>query len=91
MLEHRYSLLFGDDKVGIFEDRCLESHVVMAQMTRNRCFPLIVVDMMPFALKATTTKDYWEWRKRFGNLNFQSLYMLADKEMVLGLPKLKKK
>ncbi|KAB2599867.1 ATP-dependent RNA helicase dbp5-like [Pyrus ussuriensis x Pyrus communis] len=34
--------------------------------------------------------DDWEWHKRLGHLNFNSLQQLSCKKMVLGLPKLKK-
>ncbi|KAM1808399.1 hypothetical protein ACFX11_031293 [Malus domestica] len=90
MMQHGYFLLFGDDRVAIFEDRSLESHVVTIQMTGNRCFPLLMKDMNGSALKASIEGDAWEWHKRLGHLNFNILQLLSDKEMVLSLPKLKK-
>lgn len=57
MLEHEYFLLFRDDKVEIFKDRSLERHVVVVQMTGNICFPLIMKDIMPSALKAIAEED----------------------------------
>lgn len=77
MIKHGYFLVFRDDKVAIFEDRKLEHHVATVQLTRNMCFPLIIEDMNPAALKATVEEDAWEWHKKLGHPNFQSLQMLA--------------
>lgn len=63
MIKHGYFLIFGEDKVAIFEDRKLEHHVATVQMTGNMCFPLIMEDMNPAALKATVEEDAWDGTK----------------------------
>jgi len=41
------------------------------------------------AKKRVAVEDHsWNWHKRFGHLNYVSLKMLQDKEMVVGLPRL---
>lgn len=59
-------------------------------MIGNKCFPLLMKDMNGSALKASVEGDAWKWHKRLGHLNFNILQLLSDKEMVMGLPKLKK-
>lgn len=57
MIQHGYFLLFVDNMVAIFEDRQLEHHVVTMQITRYRCFPLLIEDMNTIAMKAVIEEN----------------------------------
>ncbi|GJT09476.1 retrovirus-related pol polyprotein from transposon TNT 1-94 [Tanacetum coccineum] len=57
-------------------------------MGRNRSFPIIFRYEEHTALKATTTDEALLWHRRLGHLNFQSLNLLHQKNMVGGLPQI---
>lgn len=65
--------------MAIFDNKKLENHVVTIQMTRNRCFPLVMEDLKVNALKATVEDNAWDWHKRVGHLDFCGLHMLVNK------------
>ncbi|GKC80369.1 retrovirus-related pol polyprotein from transposon TNT 1-94, partial [Tanacetum coccineum] len=57
-------------------------------MGRNRSFPITFTYEEHTALKATTTDEALLWHRRLGHLNFQSLNLLHQKNMVGGLPQI---
>ncbi|KAB2610770.1 hypothetical protein D8674_018802 [Pyrus ussuriensis x Pyrus communis] len=89
MVEHGYFLVFGDYLVDIFEDKTLENLLARVQMTSNRCFPMTLEYGNEVARRATVEESTWNWHRRYGHLNFQSLKSLQQKEMVYGLPEIK--
>ncbi|XP_050156241.1 uncharacterized protein LOC126630153 [Malus sylvestris] len=48
-------------------------YIVTIQMTGNKRFQLLMEDMNGSALKASVEGDAWEWHKKLGHLNFNSL------------------
>ena len=73
------------------ENRCLIHDkkkgqlIASVTMAPNRIFPL----MMPLEHKValtTTVESTKLWHLRFGHLNYKSLKVLKQKEMVIGLP-----
>ena len=89
MVEHGYFLVFGDYLVDIFDDKTFENLLARVQMTSNRCFPMTLEYGNEVARRATVEETTWNWHRRFGHLNFQSLKSLQQKEMVYGLPEIK--
>jgi len=60
--------------------------IAKVNMTANRLFPLhIKCERLP-CFSSTIDDDNWLWHLRFGHLNFDSLNLLARKNMVSGLP-----
>ena len=55
-------------------------------MTKNRNFPLFLKYMKNLILMARQVDDSWLWHRRFGHLNFISLKLLFQKNMVYKLP-----
>ncbi|KAI5319434.1 hypothetical protein L3X38_039142 [Prunus dulcis] len=89
MVEHGYWLVFGDNVVDIYGDRQTQDLIASVQMKGNRCFPLSLEYVKPStANKVTVEESSWLWHKRHGHLNYTSLMLLKDKEMVQGLPRL---
>ncbi|KAI5337779.1 hypothetical protein L3X38_017050 [Prunus dulcis] len=89
MIEHGHWLVFGDNEVDIFEDKQLQELIARVQMKGNRCFPLDLKYVNPpVANRATIGDPSCLWHRRFGHLNYCSLRLLQEKDMVQGLPKL---
>ncbi|CAL2227983.1 unnamed protein product [Prunus armeniaca] len=89
MMEHEYFLFFGDNKAEIYDDCSLSNLVTRVQMKGNKSFPLKLQTDLHFALKASISQSTLIWRRRTGHLNFQSLKLLQNEDMVLGLPEIK--
>ncbi|BBH01567.1 multidrug resistance-associated protein 9 [Prunus dulcis] len=89
MIEHGHWLVFGDNAVDIYGDRQLEDCIARVPMKGNRCFPLNLDYVNPpMANRATVGETSWLWHRRFGHLNYISLKLLQEKDMVQGLPNL---
>jgi hypothetical protein len=67
----------------------LDTHGAMiakVTMTKNKIFFFINIDTdVPQCLKACVKYDSWLWNMRLGHVNFYSLKMMAQKEMLKGL------
>ncbi|KAI5344181.1 hypothetical protein L3X38_012058 [Prunus dulcis] len=86
MIEHGYWLVFGDSMVNIYVDKEMKELVANVPMKGNRCFPMKSEFMNPVMANKAEVKDHsWKWHRRFGHLNYVSLKMLQDKEMVVGM------
>ncbi|KAI5320266.1 hypothetical protein L3X38_039974 [Prunus dulcis] len=90
MMEHGYCLVFGKGMVTIFDDWSLQNPIDKVPMTSNRCFSLTMVPATQLVLRASVTHSLQTWHKRLGHLNDQSIKMLANQDMVHGLPSLEK-
>ncbi|CAL2258261.1 unnamed protein product [Prunus armeniaca] len=89
MIEHGHWLVFGDNEVDIYEDKQLKELIARVQMKGNKCFPLDLKYVNPpMANRATFGEPSWLWHRRFGHLNYISLRLLQEKDMVQGQPKL---
>jgi hypothetical protein len=51
-------------------------------MAPNRSFPLTFKYTKDMALKVGVLDESWLWHKRFGHLNFQSLKLIHQKNVV---------
>ncbi|KAM0973674.1 hypothetical protein ACFX2C_016966 [Malus domestica] len=89
MMEHGYFLIFGDNKAEIYDDCSLSNLVAKVPMRGNRSFPLKFQTDLHLALKASVNESTLIWHRRMGHLNVNSLKLLQEKEMVLGLPEIK--
>ena len=57
-------------------------------MARNNMFPLALDDEKK-ALAASLEDDNWLWHHRYEHLNFKSLSLLSNQNLVDGLPMIK--
>ena len=89
MMEHGYFLIFGDNKAEVYDDSSLSNLVARVHMKGNRSFPLKLQTDLHVALKASISQSTLLWHRRMGHLNFQSLKLLQNEDMVLGLPEIK--
>lgn len=68
-----------------FKDKLM----LKSKVSKNRTFKCkIKVDNDQCLIATECGKQRWLWHKSYGHLNFKSLKLLHDKELVLGLPKL---
>jgi len=85
------AILFQNDTCKIYHpDRGL---ILYTNMKSNRMFYL-AASMTSQSLKylqteEATDKETQLWHKRFGHLHFRALNILANKQMVIGLPQMK--
>ncbi|KAI5351827.1 hypothetical protein L3X38_004718 [Prunus dulcis] len=67
-----------------------ENLLSVGQMMEHGCFSLTMVPATQLVLRASVTHSLQTWHKRLGHLNDQSIRMLANQDMVHGLPSLEK-
>ncbi|BBH05186.1 multidrug resistance-associated protein 9 [Prunus dulcis] len=89
MMEHGYFLIFGDNKAEVYDDSSLSNLVARVHMKGNRSFPLKLQTDLHVALTASINQSTLLWHRRMGHLNFQSLKLLQNEDMVFGLPEIK--
>ncbi|KAL0424086.1 UNVERIFIED_CONTAM: Retrovirus-related Pol polyprotein from transposon TNT 1-94 [Sesamum radiatum] len=73
-LREGYSLLFEDFSCTVFTDKTKKNLLLKVPMSRNNMFPLVIRD------------ENWLWHHRYGHLNFKSLSLLSNQNLVDGLP-----
>lgn len=88
LIEHGYAVHFEGKTCAILDK--MEPNHVMARipMEKNRNFPLTFKYAENMAMKAQVMDESWLWHLRLGHLNFQSLKVLHNKNMVHGLSKI---
>lgn len=85
LVEHGYAVHFEANSCTI-HNRNAKQVVAKIQMEKNQSFPLTFNYARNVALKAHTNDESWLWHRRLGHLNFHSLKVLHQKNMVQGLP-----
>ena len=63
-----------------------EDMIAKVAMTKNIMFLLNIEMDVPKCLNACVKDETWLWHMRFKHVNFDSLKMMAQKEMLKGLP-----
>ncbi|KAL0544538.1 hypothetical protein IC582_019655 [Cucumis melo] len=87
LLEKGYSILMKDYSLLIRDNH--DKIIAKVQMAKNRMFLLNIQTNVAKCLKLCLKDPNWIWHLRFGHLNFDSLRLLARKDMVKGLPYVK--
>lgn len=54
----------------------------------NRLYMIFLETCKPVCLRISAEELAWCWHARLGHINFHSLKSMANKEMVVGLPKI---
>ncbi|CAJ2632965.1 unnamed protein product [Trifolium pratense] len=83
------TVIFKNDTCKVFHE---EKGLIMAtHMTMNRMFVIKAPVIVPHCMNASSDSNDNAnlWHQRYGHLSFKGMNMLAHKEMVIGLPKLK--
>ena len=60
-------------------------------MSKNKVFPLVMPLDENFAFKSEDSDLSFLWHLRYGHLNYKGLHLLRQKNMVIGLSKVKRK
>lgn len=89
LLEHGYSLQFENQECRVFDSK--RRVVAVVKMTKSRSFPLSLNYEKNISLMAREEGDSCLWHKRLGHLNYNSITLLSQKNMVFGLPTIEKK
>ncbi|KAL4334611.1 hypothetical protein GQ457_07G011520 [Hibiscus cannabinus] len=88
-LREGYSLLFEDYSCAVFTDKTKKNLLLKVPMAKNNMFPLVINDEKK-ALAASLEDDNWLWHHRYGHLNFKSLSLLSNQNLVDGLPMIRR-
>ncbi|KAL4289903.1 hypothetical protein GQ457_14G000940 [Hibiscus cannabinus] len=88
-LREGYSLLFEDYSCAVFTDKTKKNLLLKVPMAKNNMFPLVINDEKK-ALVASLEDDSWLWHHRYGHLNFKSLSLLSNQNLVDGLPMIRR-
>ena len=81
-----YLILFDYGFCSI-QDKKIGKKIVDISMAQNKMFPLEVSDVKSYAL-VVRNNDAKIWHLRYGHLHMKGLKLLAQKNMVVGLPKI---
>lgn len=86
LLEKGYGMQFWGRDLSIFDTK--GTLILKTTLTKNRMFRVDIPSDVYTCLNAMVKDESWLWHLRFGHLNFRSLKMLAQRNMVKGLPKI---
>lgn len=78
-----------DDILKVFERHQAVNHqrgILIRAERRNRLYIMKVNLTLPVCLMTKMDEEAWLWRARYGHLKFRSLRKLGAKEMVEGIP-----
>ncbi|GKU98369.1 hypothetical protein SLEP1_g11381 [Rubroshorea leprosula] len=84
LLEKGYVMSLRDDQFSILDKQ--GTLIIKAPLSKNRMFQVDISGGTYNCLNAIIKDESWLWHLRFGHLNFQSLKLLAQGQMVKGLP-----
>lgn len=85
LIQRDYMVKFDENKCLIVDKKKIQL-ITSVKMTSNKVFPLIMPLKSKYALKCKNVDESTLCHMRFGHLNFSSLKILKQKEMVIGLP-----
>ncbi|GKV17840.1 hypothetical protein SLEP1_g28296 [Rubroshorea leprosula] len=83
-LERGYNMLLRDNQLSISYAK--GTLILKAPLSKNRMFRVDIASEVYTCLSAVLKDDSWLWHLHFGHLNFRSLKLLAQENMVKGLP-----
>lgn len=85
----------GGYKIGIADGMMtirdpVHSLLARVKRTGNRLYTGILSHDTPVCLMSKTDDAAWRWHARFGHLHFRALHTLSRRDMVRGLPKIRR-
>jgi len=86
--ENGLKATLGDGKLCVFDHD--KSLLIAAPRTANRLYTVKLGLVSPVCLLANSDNLAWQWHARFGHLNFRALHDLSGKNMVDGMPAVKR-
>ncbi|PNX68295.1 copia-type polyprotein [Trifolium pratense] len=81
------TVIFKDDTYKVFHEE--KGLIVATHMTLNRMLMIKAPVIVPRCMQISKANDATLWNQRYGHLSFKGMNMLNQKEMIIGLPKLK--
>ena len=84
LMQRGFKLIFDENECLIL-DKGKKQVVTKVQMTPNKIFPIILPLITKNALRVKHD-DSLLWHLRYGHLNYKSLKVFKNKNMVIGLP-----
>jgi hypothetical protein len=88
LTEIGHRIVMDDDLIEVFEKRN-DRTIMRIQRSLNRLYKIELKPTEPASFLTSMDDVSWLWHGRLGHVNFQSLKMLVEKEMVGGLPLIK--
>ncbi|XP_039140420.1 uncharacterized protein LOC120277629 [Dioscorea cayenensis subsp. rotundata] len=85
LLEKGYRMEMKNGHLTILGEKVVMSSLIRV-MSKNRMFRIDIITDIYHCFSAIFKDASWLWHLRFGHLNFRSLKLLAQKNMVNGLP-----
>jgi hypothetical protein len=86
--EKGFKVTLGHGKMCVYDQE--HSLLIAGPRTANRLYTVKFGLVPPVCLLAKSDEKAWQWHARFGHLNFRSLNELSAKDMVEGMPIVKK-
>lgn len=84
LLEKGYAMSIQNKQLSILDKR--GTLILKTPLTINRMFRIDISSGHYSCLNAIVKDESWLWHLRYGHLNFRSLKLLAQENMVTGLP-----
>lgn len=84
LLEKRYDMCFNDNQLLIVDT--ISTLILKASLTKNRMFQVDIANNVYTYPNVAIKDESWLWHLRFSHLNFNSLQLFAQRNMVKGLP-----
>ncbi|CAD6266153.1 unnamed protein product [Miscanthus lutarioriparius] len=85
LTEIGHRVLMDDDLIEVIEKNP-ERVLMRVQRTVNRLYKIELKPIEPVCFLTHVSDQSWLWHGRLGHVNFQSLRLLAEKEMAGGIP-----
>ncbi|MCH80374.1 copia-type polyprotein, partial [Trifolium medium] len=80
------TIVFKNDTCKAYHDE--KGLIFTTQMSANRMYIIVATVVIPMCLQMTKLERTQLWHNRYGHLSINGLKLLAQKEMVKGLPEL---
>lgn len=86
LLEKGYRMNLCDGHLALFDKECML--IIKVPASKNRMFRFDIINSVYSCLNTIIHDDSWLWHLRFGHLNFRSLKLMAQENMIRNLPKI---
>lgn len=80
------TIIFQKDICKVYHEE--KGMIMQSEMSSNRMFAVMATVMSPTCFKTVSEDSSYLWHCRYGHLSLKGLRLLAQKEMVRGLPML---
>jgi hypothetical protein len=85
LTEIGHRVVLDDDVLEVCEKNPFRL-IMKVDRTQNRLYKVELKIALPICFLASVTDQAWLWHGRLGHVNFNSMKLLTDKDMVAGVP-----